>query len=234
MKTKKNQNKVVEIDPKKYMEYLESNPLTSLEIDPDNIYDMNEDQKKFIKNYIQFKSIPLAAELSNIDLDTAKSYFMAYSSQNEIRRINSALCKVQFAQKMMSIEDIGGYLSSLIVDNNVPIADRLKTVDKLKVIKMLIELHVLKKNATDDPSLISEKDIEADIRELSIDTIKRLIYTNNQKNQDEKSELIKELNINNTLSSEEIDYLKTLSVKDLLQLIETDIKGETKDDESNQ
>jgi len=187
---------------------------------------MSDDQKNFIKNYIQFKSIPLAAELSKIDLETAKAFFVAYSTQNEIRRVNSILCKIQFGQKMMSLDDIGGYLTSLIIDNDIPVADRLKTVDKLKVIKMLIDLHVLKTEAVIDPSVITDRDIEADIKELSVDTIKQLLYTNNIKENNDKNELIEKLNIDNVLSAEEIDYLKTLSTKELLELIDLNTKEE--------
>lgn len=232
-KKKEVNNKVIDFQSEEYLKYLIKDPKMSLEVDPENTYEMTNEQKNFIKNYIQFKSIPVAAELSNIkDMNLAKSYFLAYSSQCEIRRINSVLCKIQFAQKMMSIDDIGGYLTSLILDNDVPIADRLKTNDKLKVIKMLIDLHILKAEGTINPKKVEELDLETDIKELSINTIKQLLYTNKQKGKDEKENLIRELNINNLLNAEEIDYLKTLSTKELLQLIEINTKEED-EDESN-
>jgi len=226
MTKKKEITHVIDVNTEEYMKYLRENPEMTLEIDPDNKYNMSDDQKNFIKNYIQFKSIPLAAELSKIDLETAKAFFVAYSTQNEIRRVNSILCKIQFGQKMMSLDDIGGYLTSLIIDNDIPVADRLKTVDKLKVIKMLIDLHVLKTEAVIDPSVITDRDIEADIKELSVDTIKQLLYTNNIKENNDKNELIEKLNIDNVLSAEEIDYLKTLSTKELLELIDLNTKEE--------
>ena len=55
---------------------LETNPEFSLDVDPTDKYSMSEEQKTFIKNYVEFKSIPMAAELSGLDIDTAKSYFV--------------------------------------------------------------------------------------------------------------------------------------------------------------
>lgn len=209
---------------------LETNPEFSLNVDPTDKYSMSEEQKTFIKNYVEFKSIPMAAELSGIDIDVAKSYFVAYSSQQEIRRINRAMYQRQFSHKLLTIDELGGYLSSLITDENVPLADRVKTMDKVRIAQMLIDLQTYKNDGIDDPSKIIDADIEGEIKNLSVKSIKLLIAQNNKKKDEkEKNEAIK--NASSMLSPEEEVFLKTLPTKDILNLIEETSKGGNKNDE---
>ena len=209
---------------------LETNPEFSLDVDPTDKYSMSEEQKTFIKNYVEFKSIPMAAELSGIDIDVAKTYFVAYSSQQEIRRINRAMYQRQFSHKLLTIDELGGYLSSLITDENVPLADRVKTMDKVRIAQMLIDLQTYKNEGIDDPSKIIDADIEGEIKNLSVKSIKLLIAQNNKKKDEkEKNEAIK--NASSMLSPEEEVFLKTLPTKDILNLIEETSKGGNKDDE---
>ena len=209
---------------------LETNPEFSLDVDPTNKYSMSDDQKTFIKNYVEFKSIPMAAELSGLDIDTAKAYFVAYSSQQEIRRINRAMYQRQFSHKLLTIDELGGYLSSLTTDENGPLADRVKTMDKVRIAQMLIDLQTYKNEGIDDPSKIIDADIEGEIKELSVKSIKLLIAQNDKKkNEKKKDEAIK--TIDSTLSPEEEVFLKTLPTKDILNLIEETNKGGNKNDE---
>lgn len=198
---------------------LSTNPEFSLEVDPENKYNMGDDQKTFIKNYVNFKSIPMAAELSQIDLDTAKMYFVAYSSQQEIRRINRAMYQKQFSQKLLTIDEIGGYLSSLITDENVPLADRVKTMDKVRIAQMLIDLQLYKHNAIDNPDNIIDVDIESQIKDLSVKSIKMLLSQQNSKQKDKDKLQLTMTNSTEQLSPEEEAFLKTLPAKDILQIL---------------
>lgn len=212
---------------------LASNPEFSLEVDPLNKYSMSEEQKTFIKHYCDFKSIPMAAELSGIDLDTAKSYFVAYSSQQEIRRINKAMYQRQFSSKLLSIDEIEGWLSSLITDDGVPMADRVKTMDKVRIAQMLIDLQVYKNQAINDPSNIIDVDIESEIKDLSVKSIKALLSQKNGKKEDEKKDGIQAIkdSYDVPLSPEEEAFLKTLPAKDILKLLNDSSKEEQKGEE---
>lgn len=203
---------------------LAENPEFSLEVDPTDRYSMNATQKAFIKNYCEFKSVPMAAELCGIDLDLAKSYFVAWSSQQEIRRINRAMYQRQFSHKILSIDEISGYLSSLIVDDDVPLADRVKTMDKVKIAQMLIDLQIQKNDALHNPSSIIDADIEGEIKKLSVNSIKELLSQKKKSSDEEK------LDIQNdgSLLPEEEAFLKTLPAKDLLELIESEKNGGSK------
>jgi len=205
---------------------LSTNLEFSLDVDPENKYNMSDEQKTFVKNYVEFKSIPMAADLSQIDLETAKMYFIAYSSQQEIRRINRAMYQRQFSQKLLTIDEIGGYLSSLILDENVPLADRVKTMDKVRIAQMLIDLQMYKHDAINNPDNIIDINIESQIKDLSVKSIKALISESNKK--DTKKET-KNIQLDNTLSVEEEAFLKTLPAKEILEILnEGDKNGQKK------
>ena len=207
-----------------YISKLETDPEYSLDVDPTNKYGMEENQKEFIKQYVQFKNIPLACQLANITEKEGRAYYLAFSSQQEIRRINLAMYHRQFSTKLLNIDQIGGYLTSLLTDENVPVSDRLTTKDKLKVAQMIIDLNELKRTAFSDPTVIDTIEVTEQIKDLSVNSIKQLISaSHNSKSGNSKDEIIEQLNEENNLSGEEIAYLKTLPLDQLLGLLE---KGE--------
>lgn len=206
-----------------YVELLDTDPEYSLEVDPLNKYNMSDEQKTFIKAYSQFKSIPMARELAGIEAETAKMYFIDYNSQEEIRRINRAMYHRQFASKMITLDQIGGYLTSMLTDENVPYGDRLKSTDKLRVAAMLVDLIKLKQEGTSDPSKVMKLNLDAQIKNLSITTIQQLIQSSTNSEDVVVSD--------DSMSAEEKEYLGTLSTDQLLELIEESNKGGDKHDE---
>lgn len=234
---KKNDNSILEKIPFSELEPLEQNYIDkiktdakySLDVDPTGVYHMPQEQKDFIKNYIQFKNIPTAAQLTGIDEGIAIQYWQMYSSQQEIRRIHLAMIHRQFATKMINIDEIGGYLTSILMDENVPIAERLKTKEKLDVIKLLMEVNKLKQNALSAPQTIDAVVIEEQLKDLSVDSIQQLIVAaSDPKNIKEKEEVIQQIHwANNKLTPEELSYLKTLPTDELLKMLD-DLKKATK------
>lgn len=204
-----------------YLQELENNPAYSLQVNAEGKYDMTNEQIEFVKWFVEYKSIGTAAELAGIDMDTAKAYYLSYASQQEIRRINKAMYHRQFKEKLLSLNDIAGYLSSLITDNNVAIADRLKTSDKLKVIQMLIDLNKLKLEALHNPSVVMVQNIEQQLKSLSVETIKQMLSVKDTSQLQQKHEIIDKLDTDSTFTPEEEAYLSTLPTEDLLQLIES-------------
>lgn len=206
-----------------YFTSLTTDPKYSLAPDPEGKLNLPESVKAFIVHYVQFKNVATAADLAGISIDEAKQCFVSYNVQQEIRRINRALYHRQFYNKLLTIDELGGYLSSLLTDENVPVADQLRTVDKLRVVDMLIKLNEVKGAAIEDPSTLMYKDLEFEIKDLSVETITALLSSQDALNQ--KNEILAKLNTSN-LTPEEKEYLRSLSVKDLLQLIEDINKGD--------
>lgn len=200
----------------------------SLEVDPTNKYNLSGEQKRFIKNYVNFKSIMAASEFSEISPEQGRQFFVSYATQQEIRRINRALYHRQFANKLLSLDEIGGYLTSVLTDD-VALADQLKSSDKIKVAQMIIDLNKLKLEAlSNNPSAVMNKDLDEELQHLSVSTIKRLLETNDSLNLKEKKEVIGQFEDSNKMSLEEKAYLESLSTKDLLEIL--DAKGGKKGD----
>jgi len=202
-----------------YLKLLKESPQYSLLVDPENKYSFGEDEKTFIGLYCEFKNIELAALLSKIDIDKAMTVYGSYAAQQEIRRINNAMYQVQFSNKMLSLEQIGGYLSSLITDN-VPRGDRITSSEKVQVINTLLKIHEMLSNASLRPGDIIDIDIEEELSTLSLDSLKKLLdSSNNVELKKDKEEIIEEFKKFNNLTDEDISYLKSLSVTELLKLL---------------
>ena len=220
-----------------YLEKIDTDPRFSIEIDPENRYNFSETQKDFISNYIQFKNVPLAAKLSGIDEDTAVMYYKSYSVKAEIRRINIALYHRAFATRMLTIDEIGGYLTSVLIGENLAEADKIGTRDKMQVIKLMLELTKMKQESFANPDkVIDAVDIQEDLSNLSVDAIQQLINSSKKPKEtnEDKNDIVEEINkVNNWLSTEELQHLKTLSTSELLNILEESNKNLNKDNNSS-
>lgn len=224
MKKKENKHLITNEEAKivqaELVESLNENVEYSLDVDPTNKYNLSDDQRNFIRHYVNFKSIDAAADLTGISPEQAKQFFVSYATQQEIRRINKALYHRQFANKLLSLDEIGGYLTSILTDD-VVMADRLKATDKIKVAQMIIDLNTLKLEAlTNNPSVVTNKDIDSELQSLSVDTIKRLLETNDKESNKDKKDAVNKIDKDNSLSLEEKAYLESLPTKELLKMID--------------
>ncbi len=203
-----------------YEHSLETDPEYSLNPDPEGKLQLNDIQKIFISHYVQFKSVATAAELTGIDMDVAKQFFISPVIQREIRRINRALYHRQFLHRLITVDEIGGYLSSLLMDENVPIADQLKTTEKIRIVELLLRLNEFKAMAMLDPNKVVMSDFEVSIKTLSVETIKQMLEANSAVEQ--KEQALAGIPTSR-LTAEEREYLLTLPMDELLKLVE-DIK----------
>lgn len=207
-----------------YQTLLNTDPQYSLEVDPTNKYNLSETKKSFIENYCEVKNIPLAAQLTGIDPSEAKMFWGEWNVKAEINRINFAKIHRQFSVRMMNLDEIGGYLTSQILDYNVSLSDRLSARDKLAAARMLMDLNKMKQEAVVDPrTVIDVVDTEEMLKEMNVDSIEEMI--NNTKHATEvlaeKSKIIGELkDLNPELTGEDIASLRSLNIEDLERLLQ--------------
>lgn len=225
-----NENKTVYVPidnnelQKEYIEKLNSDPIYSLEVDPTGEYKMTQSQKDFILQFLQYNNIPIVCELLHMEEDTARGYLLQPSTQNELNRIRQARYQRQFANKLINIDQIGSYLTSMLTDYNVPVYEQLSMKQRLKVVELLIKVNDMKNKAIDRPiELINTKEVVEQVKDMSPNDIKKLI----DKSQDKKLSLEKELiitqlNKDNDLTQEDIEYLRSLSVEELKKLNQGD------------
>lgn len=199
-----------------YSDKLDKDLKYSLEVDPENKYNLKDHERTFIKCYTQTKSIAMAKECANVDDEEAKRIYFSYAAQSEIKRINLAMYHRQFMHKLLTIDEIGGWLSSLITDSNLAEADKLTTKDKLKVAEMLLNLHKDKENIFNKPEIITYKDYDEELKNLSVDSLKLLLETS--KSNEKRDEILSQFNLDE-LSNEEVALLKSMSTEDLLELL---------------
>lgn len=201
-----------------YFEILKSNPQYSLLVDPENKYNLTEEEKNFIGIYCEFKNIELAAMMSQISVDRAMSLFSSYACQQEIRRINVAMYHQKFANKLLSVEELGGWLSSVLMDD-VPASDRITTSEKIKVVEKILQIHELLQNGIQNPKDIIDLNIEEQLKNLSVSSIKNLLKETNEPKKS-NDELIQEFEDFDIFTDEDIAYLRTLTTEELLSLLE--------------
>lgn len=206
-----------------YNKILETDPAYSLEVDPKNKKKMTEEEKDFVRFYLEYRNIPLVAMTLGIEKEKAFEIFKSYNVQQEVKRINRSLTMRQFQTKMLSIPELMAYLSSYITDENVPESKQLSSVDKVDLAKYLIGLNVQMSQAIADPTKVMTNTLEVKVKEMSVETIKQMLATSD--NIDKKKEIINQLNADDTLTLEDMSFLETLSVDELLNLL-TKIQGE--------
>ena len=237
-KTKKLENvsfNEIKVLENEFKNELETNPKYSLEIDPSNLYNFTPDEKRFIQYMIDFKNLRyVSLGLMQITIEQGLDLYNEYAVQEEIKRINLAMYARRFCSKMADLDSLGGYLTTALTDENVPVADRLSGKEKLVAVRLLMELNQLKAEAYQSPETIDITAIENDIKKLKVDDIKNLIENSedDEKLLKKKEELINQIDNDGVLSSEELTYLKTLSLDELKKLNKEVQKGKLKNEKT--
>ena len=200
-----------------YKQKLDTDIKYSLAVDPLNYYNLTEREINFVSAYVQLHNYEAIQFYTGITVDECKECHKNFGVQQEINRINMAMTCRRLNQKHLNADELGGYVTSMITDENVPLADRLSSKDKLKAIQLLIELNKFKQETYNNPKLLNDVEIEEDIEELDVSDIKKLLNSKKEKTE-EKENLINEINSDDHLSMEEISNLKGMSMKELTEL----------------
>lgn len=188
--------------------------------DPSNSYTFNDNEKLFISNWIEYKNVNIVSQIMNIDNDTILNYLNNYYINNEIKKLEEDITKKRLSQKILTLDELQSYLSSLIVDYNVPQNEKLSTKDKISAIKMLTEIKELKAQTINGNNIINAIPETDRLNELSVDTIKSLLNMNNlNKTDEEKKKIINELLSISNLSSTEIIELQNKPLDELKDLL---------------
>ena len=238
------------ITGEQYSNQLDNNDEFSLAIRTD--IDFTEDEREFIKLFVSYGDLLTTFKLMNsrgffqdliddkiaemteeereknqghvsLDMYEALGRYMASPKvQAEITRLEKALNQRRFATKLMTFDEIGNYLTSMIKDENVPIGKRLSSNSKLNAVKMLMDWYeqkneILGDNASNE---IIDASLDEQLHELSVDSIKMLLETSEKKKIDGKdlenipnNELIDMLNSKTKETKQEKDTKKEKKTK---------------------
>lgn len=242
MPKKKQQNDVVPValvreGQESLMTALEKDPEFSLEPDPTGALGLTEQQKKFLISYGEFRSIPLASQLVGITEEEGRDFFFDPICKAERERINRVRNYRKFSRRLLTIDEVGGYLTSLLIDEDVGAGDQLSSKDKLQITKQIIDLNKLKAEAFSNPATVIDADYEdVGVKDLTPEELKDLIEKTKEEKHDNsarKNELIAQINKDKLLDGSELDYFYTCSVKELEKLLKEQNDLEEKLEDGN-
>lgn len=166
-----------ELNSNDVLSIIEKNSVYSVEIDPNNQYSFSNEEKAFITAWIEYKNILMVSQATGITTDICTMYINKWAIKEEIRRITNAIYMKRFATKLISIEQIESYLDSLLTDENVPFADRINGKDKLEVVKLILKVKEMKEGMIEKPDQIIDVSLEKEVDKLSVDEIKKILYS---------------------------------------------------------
>lgn len=213
-----------------FQELIKVDPKYALSVDPENIYNFSDLEKEFIEQMVQYRNVQFVSTVMlNISVEEGVAIYKSYKVQCEIKRINKAMYARRFARKMADLDQIGGFLTSAMTDENVPVADRLSAKDKLTAAKLLTNINILKQKTITSPQVVETIEVQKDLDKLSPKDLKKLIELNDE-DDEEKEKLITLINQDNLLTMEELKNLRLMTVEELNELLITITEGEIDND----
>lgn len=199
----------------------ESGALSVRDTDESGSHVFTDEEKLFIRLWVEFKNLNIVAESMSISNEEAAKMFSSYYVTGEIRRLEKEVTKLRLAQKVMTLDEMESYLSSLIIDYSMPMGERVSSRDKLSAVKLLMEIKEIKGEAFQGNTTVINALPTADkLDALSTDTIRALINADDvHQTAEEKEKIINELISISDLSTEEKLELRGKSTEELQNLL---------------
>lgn len=205
------------------MTALLKDPQYSLEPDPTGKLKLSSTEKRFIQAYSEYRSIPVACIVAGITEEEGREIYFDPRCSDERQRLNRVRNYRRFSKRLLSLDEIGGYLTSLLIDEDIAEGDLLSSKDKLQVTKQIMDIHKLKAEALTNPRVIENIDFsDKDVEDLTPEELRRLIDETKKGRVDidaKKQELITKINSDQLLDSTDLDYLWSCSVEELEKLL---------------
>lgn len=147
-------------------------------------YKFNQDEKNFIYVFEKNNSLEKTSKQLNMPLENCTRVYSDPKVQEAIKFLRLQKHREIFNTKMMTLEDIGKYLSNAILDLSGEIPFR----DKLDATNLLINVHKTMNDIQKDPIEINSYNIlSTQVQNLTVNDIKNLLYERPQENVDEST-----------------------------------------------
>lgn len=151
-------------------------------------------EKEFIVTWLNTYNLEIVKETLNIDEKDVMKMFNNFYISKEISRLEKEVALYRTSQKIMSLDEIQSYLTTWVLDYDLPISQRLSTKDKLEAIKLLEKIKEYKDKAFDgNLDVIDVIPNEEELDNLSIDDIKKILDERSLKGklEEKKEEILK-------------------------------------------
>lgn len=168
-------------------------------------YKFNQDEKNFIYVFEKNNSLEKTSKQLNMPLENCTRVYSDPKIQEAIKFLRLQKHREIFNTKMMTLEDIGKYLSNAILDLSGEIPFR----DKLDATNLLINVHKTMNDIQKDPIEINSYNIlSTQVQNLTVNDIKNLLYEKPQDHVDES------MFVSETKNLEVIDKLNKKHIVD--------------------
>lgn len=128
-------------DCEEFREYASS---LEFHIDAQNEYFMTDIQKEFVFLYTQYHDPFVVGEMLHLTLEETFEVWSNYYVKRALEQLGKIMFYKQLAVKLDSIDELGGYLTSLLTDQNIPECDKLSPKEKLSICDLIIKLNEYK------------------------------------------------------------------------------------------
>lgn len=196
---------------KEYQELI--NSMDTLEIDPQN--HLESIQKQFVQWFIEYHSVLAVKHRMNLTTSECIEIYNNRLVQYELSRLFRNLFVQQITNKIATIDILGGYLTSMLIDDTGRQEVYVPST-KIQISKLIIELNKFKAQAFMNPTDFASKEVSIDTKKLTTSSIRKLIEQES-KLQDKYFQ-ISRLQGLNVLPTEK-DFLLTLPLDQLTDIV---------------
>lgn len=113
------------------------NPELSLVVNPTGRLQLDDRAILFIKLMVEYQNFHVLTNYFGFTFEEVQQYRFNMGVNEEIRRLNMAISVHRTQTPKMRMEEVTSYLSSMILDHNLPEKDKLNIDQKLKAIALL-------------------------------------------------------------------------------------------------
>lgn len=174
-------------------------------------------EKEFIVTWLNTYNLEIVENVMDMNNKEAMKMLNNFYVSKEINRLEKEIAIYRTSEKIMSLDEIQSYLSSWILDYNLPISQRLSNKDKLEAIKLLEKIKEYKDKVYDgDLNVIDVIPNEEELDNLSISDIKKILDERNLKSklEEKEKEILKiETNSNKYMNQNEKQLIKQNKTK---------------------
>lgn len=150
-----------------------NDPEYSTEVDPQNKLGFTGQQRNFITMYIQYNDVGmmLASGFTMDDITTLRSTPKIW---NECQRIEKAIVAHRLVGKVLSLDELAAFLSSMVMGIGLPAHERLTPNAKLQAIRLLFEYVALssKPDALFNAIEVESQEIDKKVANMTTEEIR--------------------------------------------------------------
>ena len=135
-------------------------------------------QKDFIVIYHQTNSLNQTKNLLNLSVEDTTFLYKDPLVQTILKKLEIERQKKLFKKKMLSLEELGIYLSNHLIDIDIPLSEKFDNRERLEASRLLLDIHKTLNSYTENPNiLMSQTNIknELNIEKLDVSELKDIL-----------------------------------------------------------